>query len=543
MPSSITLTVSHLPTSTSFFLSALQPLNYVYRGRCNNTIGFGSATTPSAPADFWITQEVPGVPAGAAHVAFTAPSRLAVQHFFTAGLKAGGKFHGDPAVRDNSGYYSAAVIDFDGNSIEAVYRPTFSDDKENDIKSVISNARSTTTARSDAKSSFSRAAPTEVRSTTSRAAPPRQASSPSQAKASGDVIENLMAEARNAANVAREVVERARPSMNTTSGGGSGETIMGTLLGVAAGAALHYAFTSNSNNNNNQSRPSASARSATEPAPTQYQNYRAIEAAPSYYSSSPRSITLEDNEYASTVKPARSHHTRRNSGSIISTSFGSDHHSRSSRHRDVMLIEGKSTTSKSSRRSGLQMIEAPPPPSASTQISKASSSRNGSVSDPLPAAASYARSRHSDARSNHSAKTVIRTTEEIVQRVSPPPSAASKSRAPLSRASTVIREPEEYPLPPPSAASRSRASLSRASTARRDPEEYPLPPSRAGTWAGESVASKAKSRSGESRHSKTSKASSKSKAKESVFEQEVTPDDSISQISVRTGTTVKGSRR
>ena len=517
MPSSITLTVSHLPTSTSFFLSALQPLDYVYRGRSHNTIGFGSVTSPSAPADFWITQEIPGVPAGAAHVAFNAPSRLAVQHFFAAALKAGGKFHGDPAVRDNSGYYSAAVIDFDGNSIEAVHRPTFSDDRENDLKSVVSKTRSTATIRPGAKSSVSRATPTEVQNGTSRVAPPTQASKSSQAQASGDIIENLMAEARNAANVAREVVEKARPSVNTSSSGGSGETIMGTLLGVAAGAALHYAFTNNNNKDSNPRRPSASARSATEPAPTKYKNYRAIEAEPSYYLSSPRSITLEDNEYASTIRPARSHHTRRNSGSIISTGFGSDHPSRSSRHGDTKMIEGGSSTSKSSRRSGVRMIEAPPLPSASTHISTSSSRRNGSVSDPLPAVASYARSHHSDTRSNHSAKTVIRTTEEVVQRVSshPPPSTASRSRAPLSRASTVIREPAEYPLPP----------------------------SRAGTWAGESMASKAKSRSGESRHSKASKSSSKSKAKDSAFEQEVTPDDSVSQISVKTGTTVKGSRR
>jgi len=498
MPSSITLTVSHLPTSTSFFLSALQPLDYVYRGRVDNTIGFGSATNPSAPADFWITQEIPGVPAGAAHVAFNAPSKLAVQHFFSAALKAGGKFHGDPAVRDSSGYYSAAVIDFDGNSIEAVYRPTFSDDKENDVKSVISNAKSTATARSDAKTTASttasRAAPTEVRSTVSRAAIPTGALTPSQAKASGDVIENLMAEARNAANIAREVVERARPSMNTTSGGGSGDTIVGTLLGVAAGAALTYAFTNRNGNNNdsNPPRPSPSARSATEPAPIQYQTYRAIEAAPSYYSSSPRSITLEDHEIASTVKPAKSHHTRRNSGSIISTS-------------------------KSSRGGGLQMIEAPPPPSASTLISSSSSRRDASVSDPLPAATSYARSHQSEVKSNHSATTVIRTTEQVVQRVS--------SRSPTS------------------VASKSRASPSRTSTVPKEPEKYPLPPSRAGTWAGESMASKAKSRSGESRLSKATKSSSKSKAKESIFDMEVTPDDSISQISVKTGTTVKGSKK
>jgi hypothetical protein len=494
MPSSITLTVSHLPTSTSFFLSALQPLDYVYRGRVDETVGFGSATNPSAPADFWITQEIPGVPAGAAHIAFNAPSKLAVQHFFSAALKAGGKFHGDPAVRDSSGYYSAAVIDFDGNSIEAVYRPTFSDDKENDVKSVISNAKSTVTARSDAKTTVSRAAPTEVKSTVSRAAIPTGAPIPSQAKPSGDVIETFMAEARNAANIAREVVERARPSMNTTSSGGSGDTIMGTLLGVAAGAALTYAFTNRNSNNNDSSPPgpSASARSVTEPVPIQYQTYRVIEAAPSYYSSSPRSITLEDHEIASTVKPAKSHHTRRNSGSIT-------------------------IVSKSSRGGGLRMIEAPPPPSASTHISSSSSRHDASISDPLPAVTSYVRSHQSEVKSNHSATTAIRTTEQVVQRVS--------SRSPTS------------------VASKSHASPSRASTVLKEPKEYPLPPSRAGTWAGESMASKAKSRSGESRLSKATKSSSKSKAKESIFDEEVTPDDSISQISVKTGTTVKGSKR
>jgi len=163
------------------------------------------------------------------------------------------------------------------------------------------------------------------------------------------------------------------------------------------------------------------------------------------------------------------------------------------------------------------MIEAPPAPFASTHISSSSSRPNGSVSDPLPAVASSARSQHSNANTNYSAKTAIRSTEKVIQRASshPTPSVASKSRTPLSRASTVLREPEEYPLPP----------------------------SRAGTWAGESKASKAKSRSGESRHSKASKPSSGSKAKESVFDKEVMPDDSISQISVKTGTTVKASRR
>ncbi|EGD94337.1 hypothetical protein TESG_01857, partial [Trichophyton tonsurans CBS 112818] len=119
--SHLTLTVSNLPTSASFFLSCLQPLGYCFMGRHENSVGFG--TEPGKPADFWIAEERPGVPVGAAHIAFPAPSRDAVSAFFIAALKAGGKIHGEPCVRDaERNYFSAAVIDFDGNSIEAVHR-------------------------------------------------------------------------------------------------------------------------------------------------------------------------------------------------------------------------------------------------------------------------------------------------------------------------------------------------------------------------------------------------------------------------------------
>ena len=63
------------------------------------------------------------VKAGAAHIAFAASSRNAVLEFFTAALKAGGRIHGEPAIRDpGSGYFSAAVLDFDNNSIEVRHR-------------------------------------------------------------------------------------------------------------------------------------------------------------------------------------------------------------------------------------------------------------------------------------------------------------------------------------------------------------------------------------------------------------------------------------
>lgn len=51
----IGLTVTHLPTSTSFFLSALQPLGYRYIGESGHQIGLGIHN-----ADFFLCQETPG---------------------------------------------------------------------------------------------------------------------------------------------------------------------------------------------------------------------------------------------------------------------------------------------------------------------------------------------------------------------------------------------------------------------------------------------------------------------------------------------------
>ena len=50
--SHVGLTVTHLPTSCSFFLAALAPLGYRYFGQEGNQIAFGIDT-----ADFFISQE------------------------------------------------------------------------------------------------------------------------------------------------------------------------------------------------------------------------------------------------------------------------------------------------------------------------------------------------------------------------------------------------------------------------------------------------------------------------------------------------------
>jgi hypothetical protein len=548
MPSSITLTVSHLPSSTSFFLSALQPLGYIFRGRQEQTIGFGPSIPANTPPDFWITQEIPGVPAGAAHVAFPASSRTEVQDFFVKALKAGGKIHGEPAQRDASGYYSAAVIDFDGNSIEAVYRPARGEDnKENiDVRSVVSYRSGSGTVVP------ARTAVSQVRS---------RAPTASTQKPSGDVLDTIINEVRGAANVARDLVANFKnntaahtpPKTSTAnaSSKGKGDAVVGTLLGVAAGAALTYAFTIGSKDPSSSDedredhrfqprRPSVSGRSTTEPAmyppqystsPSEYRSHRgrAIEAPPSVYRSTSRSrelqrmITMRDNTSssgASTIRP--SSRQRRMS---MDSGYGPG-------ARD---FDGASHISKHAKRSPAKDL-APPTsyrvPTALTLKSKSPSEvSHGSRSRSLDRAehTSYrsssrrARSPSTIVRADDGAKTVYHVTET------------------LHRTSSY---------PPHSSRSNSKGDASRRSSRTRAPQDYPLPPSRAATWAGsDGGASYMSARSHLPRENRTivgrvrpsmgersDSASVIGKKREvtrlDVTDRDVRPEDSVSQISV-----------
>lgn len=577
MPSSITLTVSHLPTSTSFFLSALQPLDYAFRGRQEDTIGFGPISPPNTPPDFWITQEIPGVPAGAAHVAFPASSRAQVQDFFVAALKAGGKIHGEPCQRDASGYYSAAVIDFDGNSIEAVYRPGVRNDSNRgneELETVVSRkaasvkAPSTvgptkSVANAKATTVVSRAAskvPSQARSVT---APSRisgvetKAPAPTQPDPGprGDVLDSLIKEARNAANVARGLVNSVRPDMNSSPGSadspsagapaggtGAGEAIVGTLLGVAAGAALHYAFSNRSKEGQDEPRaqpprPSGLGRSITEPAAmgpiyssvgsgpffeaSDGRVYRAIEPAPSVYSyqgqehgDSPRLINMYDNDRPLALPAPRSDHSsairppvRRRS---IDSGFGPGPRDSS---KDGQATSRVSNASRASKKS-INILGTPPTSyraptvltTVDTQASRANSrsgsagesrnsrSRSGSVSRIMSRiGGSDHESRHdqparsrSGSRVSHGSRKSRRDEfdEDEAQTVFH----VTEQLHRTSSHQTATRSEHENAIA--KAASKvvsnvaSRVSAATSKHWQREPKDYPLPASRAATWAG-----------------------------------------------------------
>ena len=99
-----------------FYLAALKPLGY------KNNMNFPGASgfMEGGHTSFWIMQKKHR---DTTHVAFLGKSKKAVQDFYKAALKSGGKDNGGPGFRTDYGpnYYAAFVIDPDGNNIEACY--------------------------------------------------------------------------------------------------------------------------------------------------------------------------------------------------------------------------------------------------------------------------------------------------------------------------------------------------------------------------------------------------------------------------------------
>jgi catechol 2,3-dioxygenase-like lactoylglutathione lyase family enzyme len=110
--------VSDYARSKAFYEPALAALGVTLVMEPADGIGgFGDAGKPY----FWI--DTRGTAAErAVHVAFAAADRATVDAFHAAALAAGGTDNGAPGVRPvyHPHYYSAYVLDPDGNNIEAV---------------------------------------------------------------------------------------------------------------------------------------------------------------------------------------------------------------------------------------------------------------------------------------------------------------------------------------------------------------------------------------------------------------------------------------
>ncbi|KAI5196372.1 hypothetical protein E4T39_07850 [Aureobasidium subglaciale] len=243
------LTVSHIPSACSFFLSALQPLGYRYIGNQGDSIGFGTDD-----ADFFLSPEAPGVSRSNAHVAFSATSKAAVRDFYAAALTAGGRPNGAPAFRGcDDCIFNAAVLDLDGNSIEVIYHQV---DNE-DAYTTISGGSRVLDWRKGIVNVLGDEDRTTFVSTRSQHET-EQKPTPSIARTSS-----------------MPTVPTMTPAISSPDSGIriSSKAIIGTILGAAAGAAVAYAMVKSERDSAQQetefaekmARKSASSRVSSKP--------------------------------------------------------------------------------------------------------------------------------------------------------------------------------------------------------------------------------------------------------------------------------------
>ena len=112
------LNVRDYPTSRAFHEEALAPLGYrvVMAFDHWKAAGFGTDDKP----EFWLSEREPY--GTGTHVAFACANRAEVDAVYEAAMAAGGRDNGTPGVREHyhANYYSAFILDPDGNNFEAV---------------------------------------------------------------------------------------------------------------------------------------------------------------------------------------------------------------------------------------------------------------------------------------------------------------------------------------------------------------------------------------------------------------------------------------
>lgn len=115
--------VENLARAATFYDGVLAPLGYVRVWSRQHAVGFGEKGGGDKLALFAKTGEA-RAPGPGFHLAFTAPSRGAVDAFHAAALRAGGIDSGRPGPRRQYGaiYYAAFVVDPDGHKLEAVHQ-------------------------------------------------------------------------------------------------------------------------------------------------------------------------------------------------------------------------------------------------------------------------------------------------------------------------------------------------------------------------------------------------------------------------------------
>ena len=117
--------VADVARSAAFYDAVLGALDYRRVAQLPENDGADAVAYGVDVPCFWIDRFHPH--SVKQHTAFVAHSRVQVDAFYAAALRAGGSDNGPPGLRDTAtgypaGYYAAFVLDPDGNNIEAVFR-------------------------------------------------------------------------------------------------------------------------------------------------------------------------------------------------------------------------------------------------------------------------------------------------------------------------------------------------------------------------------------------------------------------------------------
>lgn len=109
----IGINVTDFEKAKKFYAAALKPLDMTVMMDFGVTVGLGE----DRPF-LWLSEGAPGH----VHLALTAKNRKAVDDFYAAAIKAGGRDNGKPGLRPeySNNYYGAFILDADGHNIEAV---------------------------------------------------------------------------------------------------------------------------------------------------------------------------------------------------------------------------------------------------------------------------------------------------------------------------------------------------------------------------------------------------------------------------------------
>ncbi|EMD00059.1 hypothetical protein BAUCODRAFT_21722 [Baudoinia panamericana UAMH 10762] len=279
------LTVSHISSATSFYLTTLEPLGYRYIGHSRDSVGLGVDN-----ADFFLTQQPSRVPVSPTHIAFAADSRLVVRNCYAAALRSGAYPSSAPSYRDrNCNVFNAAVEDLDGNVVEFVFtEPTVADDDEHAIEAP-EHSR-VLSWRKGIKGMSNQEDPWDCRSRSSgtdSAVKPFPGLQPAR---------SMYARSSSAAPLRETGRTRTLPARSASNSEFPNKAFFGTLLGATAGAAVAWAFMKA------EARNARDEQSFSDAARSQPRRYSLDGAVSRRSSVAGSQLPLRDREYSTTEK-------------------------------------------------------------------------------------------------------------------------------------------------------------------------------------------------------------------------------------------------